>query len=270
MALCLVHNVLKQCASSTSFTLGCGRRRRPEPQPATSGGVALAIGSACLPEALQAHIISFGGAQAHLNTSLTSRRSAAELWENPRLWLELLPAGEGRAQLSAAELRDEYRWAHCGISLLASGKLTSLDRCSDALAKAESAIRALLPRDAAHAARIGEAVANLLRTIGSSGMPLPSERNVKAVVSAAAAQTEIFTLDQTLAIVSAHHACIRWVQPTKSEPRKPRLSRAPTQRTPTCSRVQRQDSVQDEMMGRLSFMLQDCAAEIATPVACVG
>lgn len=229
----------------------------------------------CLPEALQLQVLGMSTVKDCLSLSLSNRWSYREIWENSRLWQVFLQGLDAQRQdltiLGAMQLRDKFRWEHFGINILASGKeLVAADKCA-VLQRAERAVRAMLPKDHAVADRITTALGAIIaNATEQSGRAVP-EQYTKALISAVTTQDEVFTLEQTMDLVSAQHQLNARSQPRQPRhvQRKTRLPRQQSGSAPASPSLQKHKppkppaAFNDEVMGRLSFMLQDVASEMA-------
>jgi hypothetical protein len=204
-----------------------------------------------------------------LSLALSNRWLYREIWDNARLWQSFLyglnPQRQDLANLSALQLQDKFRWEHFGIDILASGKeLLAADKRA-VLQRAERAVRAMLPKDNNVAERITMALGAIIGNANEeSGRCVPA-KYTKALISAVTSQHEVFTMEQTLDLVSAHHQLIARSLPARHVQRKTRLPRT----APASPSLQKHKppeppvAFNDEVMGRLSFMLQDVASEMA-------
>lgn len=269
--MCLVHIILQG--------LGCGRRNRAsssaggacskKPQagseaPAGQRSTPLDL-VVCLPETLQAQVATFTGAAGCLSLCLACRRAYNEIWESPRLWATLLQEPVLRA---AQELRDTYRWQLFSLGALADGQwpeAADFD-AAGALKRAERAVAAMLPRDRPHASRVVTALADLIRAVDK--MPNTPTRVPDAMthslISAVTARPDVFAMEQTLELASVHHqrprACMRHRKPRMpcSSPCSFGSSRAHARK----AKPVQDEAAQDEVMGRLAFMLNATAVEV--------
>lgn len=270
MAMCLVHIILQG--------LGCGRRNRVQTSPGGECSEEPSAGEKApegrqsmplvvrLPEALQAQVVSYAGAEGSLSLCLTCRRVYTEIWESPRLWAALLKEPVLR---TAQELRDAYRWQLFGIASLAEGQwpLATDFNATAALRRAESAVGALLPRDGPHAPRIISALTDLIRAVDK--MPNTSTRvpdtMTHSLISAVTARPDIFAMEQTLELASAHHQrprpCMRHRKP-RMPCSSPCVGRTPARKSMPAREATRDEAAQDEVMGRLAFMLNATAFEV--------
>lgn len=218
-------------------------------------------------------VLSMSTVQDCLSLALSSRSSYREIWENARLWQSLLQGLDMQRQdlgnLSALQLKDKFRWEYFGIDVLASGKQLAETNKRAALQRAERAVRALLSKDSIVAEHITMALSALIGNANEpSGRAVP-EQYTKALISAVTAQHEVFTMEQTLDLVSAHHQLIARSQPKPHVQRKTRLPRDRTNVVPGSPTLHKPKNLQspvafnDEVMGRLSIMLLDTATEMA-------
>lgn len=236
-----------------------------------------------LPEALQLQILSMCSVKDCLSVALTNCLSYHEIWENSRLWhsflISLNPQRQDLGNLSALQLQDKFRWEHFGIDLLAAGKELVAENKRAVLQKAERAVRAMMPRDVTDAQLDSEVVTKALcGIIGNaneqSGHAVPEEYT-KALISVVTSQYEVFTMEQSLDLVSVHHQLMARSQPRRRMCQKSRCPRnqsggrgIPDSVAP--SPAWKQKPVQpppakfnDEVYGRLSFLMSDVVNEIA-------
>lgn len=236
-----------------------------------------------LPEALQLQVLSLSTVKDCLSVALSNRTIYHEIWENSRLWHSFLIGFDAQRQdlgnLSTLQLQDKFRWEHFGIALLAAGKeLVAESNCA-ILQKAERAVRAMLPRDATVAEPVTKALSAMIGNAhDQSGRAVPEECT-QALVSVVTSQHEVFSMEQTLDLVSVHqhlHAQSHLrSQPSQRVRHKKRLSRnqsgdrdlqdSPSlqKQTPPLSPA----TFNDEVYGRLSGLFSDLVSEIASAPA---
>jgi len=203
-----------------------------------------------------------------LSVALSNRWTYREIWEDSRLWQSLLTGLNAQRQdlgnLSALQLQDKFRWEHFGIDILASGKQLVASNKRAVLQKAERAVRAMLPKDAAAAEPVTTALGAIIsNAIEQSGRAVP-EQCTKSLISAVTSQHEVFTMEQSLDLVSVHHQLIARSPPPRQAQQKPRPVRP--QVSPAVRKQKPPNppaAFNDEVFGRLSFMLNDVASEMA-------
>eukprot|EP00746_Dinoflagellata_sp_MGD_P064915 gnl/MRDRNA2_/MRDRNA2_27063_c0_seq1.p1 gnl/MRDRNA2_/MRDRNA2_27063_c0~~gnl/MRDRNA2_/MRDRNA2_27063_c0_seq1.p1 ORF type:complete len:319 (-),score=41.80 gnl/MRDRNA2_/MRDRNA2_27063_c0_seq1:596-1468(-) len=284
--MCAMHIVLCNWASCATASanklatkLGCSKRCKC---PSTNSQVAIRSSLSSsqqqeepllllsrLPEALQLQVLSMSSVKDCLSVALTNRMSYHEIWENSRLWHSLLIGLDAQRQdlgnLSALQLQDKFRWEHFGIDLLAAGKELVAENKRAVLQKAERAVRAMLPRDVTVAEPVTKALSGIIENASEqSGRAVPEE-HCKALISVVTSQIEVFTMEQTLDLVSVHHQLIARSQPCRRMCNKTRFPRNQSggRGTPDFVAPRKQKPVQppaafnDEVYGRLSFLMSD-------------
>lgn len=209
-----------------------------------------------------------------LSIALSNRWSYREIWENSRLWQSLLKGMDAQRQdlanLSALQLQDKFRWEHFGINVLASGKEFAKEDKGTVVQKAERAVRAMLPKDAGVAEQVTKALCAMISNATEQSDRAIPEEDRKALISVVTSRHEVFTLEQTLDLVSVHHQLNARSQPPQQAHRKNRLPRnrigARSEASPSFKKPKSLQSpalFNDEVFGRLSSMLSDVASEMA-------
>lgn len=281
--MCAMHIVLSNWASCATATaselvlrLGCSKRckcpssnsqvaLRSPPSPSQQQEEPLLL-LLRLPEALQLQVLGMSTVKDCLSLSLSSRWSYREIWENTRLWHSLLIGLDAQRQdlgnLSAVQLQDKFRWEHFGIDILASGKEWIAENKCIGLQKAERAVRAMLLKDADVAEPVTRALCAIIGNASEQSGRCVPEKHMKALISVVTSRCEVFTMEQTMDLVCAHHQLIARSQPSKRVHQKTRFARSQTDSEAYLEKRKKkppQPAFNDEVYGRLSLLLSDFA-----------
>jgi hypothetical protein len=214
-----------------------------------------------------------------LSVALSNRVSYGEIWENCRLWQSLLIGLDAQRQdlgnLSALQLQDKFRWEHFGIDLLAAGKELVAENKRAVLQQAERAVRAMLPRDATIANPVTKALCGIIGNADEQSSRFIPEKYTKTLISVVTSQHEVFSIEQTLDLISVHHQLVARSQPPRCNRQKARFPRnrsgdrgipeSVSPQKPTLP--QPPAAFNDEVYGKLSFLLSDVASEMSSAPA---